>query len=512
MNRRGLTIIGATASVVVLFVAAYEASFHPRVTGQAAAPPNQSLTVAMTTDVSGFDPQTTASASTFEVTDNIFDTLLQTDTKGNLHPDLALSFKPSDHYTKWKFTLRPHVLFQNNKPFTAQDVVYTFERILNKKTADPNVGDFSSIKSVVADSPLSVTFTLRQPYAPFLSSLALPWAAILEKGTGATDKANPIGTGPYELVKWTPQQSIVLKRFHHAWDVKQAKISNATFLIVPDPAMQLLDLQSGMVDVTTIAASSAQQVKNSPNLKLLVTPLNDVQLMAMNNKVRPLNNILVRKAIEYAVNKNAIIQAVDFGYGSVIGSHMPPNSPYYVNLTGYYKQNLTKARALLSKAGYSHGLTLTMDLPQPYQIHVQTGEIIAQQLKAIGITVKTNIIPWSQWLSNVYLGRRYQLTVIDHTGRLDPAQLLDRYETNNKGNYFNFSDPRVNQDLIRASFVQNVAQRKALYADVQRLLTADAAAVYIQDPDNLVGMTKSVMGWQSYPIDVLNLRNVYLAK
>ncbi len=511
MNKRGLTIFGAAACAVVLGVAAYASNHHPRQTPRAALP-NQPLTIAITNDVSGLDPQTTASASTFEVTANIFDTLLQTDPAGRLQPDLALSWKPSNHYTTWTLTLRPHVLFKNNKPFTAKDVVYTFQRILNKTTADPNIGHFSEITSVRANSPLSVTFTLNRPYAPFLSSLALPWAAILETGTGHKDKTQPIGTGPYELVKWTPQQSVVLTRFNKAWDVKQAKISQATFLVVPDPATQLLDLESGMVDVAPVPAASAQQVKNSANLKLLVTPLNDVQVMAMNNKAKPLNNILVRKAIEYAINKNAIIQAVDFGYGSVIGSHMPPNSPYYINLNGVYKQNLAKARALLAKAGYARGLTLTMDLPQPYQMHVQTGEIIAQQLKAIGITVHTNIIPWSEWLSNVYLGRRYQLTVIDHTGRLDPAQLLDRYETNNPGNYFNFSDPRVNNDLIRASYVQNTAERKALYADVQRLLTADAAAVYIQAPDSLLGMKKTVMNWQTYPIDILNLRNVYVAQ
>lgn len=506
MNKKRMETIGIVASLAIVGAAMYEPSVSR------AAQSNASLTIAMSNDVSGLDPQMTASASTFEVTNNIYDTLVQTDAASNLHPDLALTWHESNHGTTWTFHLRPHVLFQNGKLFTAADVVYTFDRILNKSTGDPNVNDFSEIASVKADSPTQVTFTLNRPYAPFLSSMALPWAAIIEYGTGSQLKTQPIGTGPYELVKWIPQQSIVLKRFNQAWDRQEAKISQVTFMVIPNPSTQLLDLQSGLVDVASVPPASAAQVKNSTNLKLLVKPLNDVQIMAMNNKAKPLNNILVRKAIEYAVNKQQILQAVDFGYGSIIGSHMPPISPYYVNLNNVYRQNLKLARALLTKAGYRHGLTLTMDLPQPYQIHVQTGEILAQQLQAIGIQVQMHIIPWSEWIQNVYLGRRYQLTVIDHTGRLDPAQLLDRYETANMGNYFNFSDPRVNSDLIRASYTQNQAVRKQLYADVQRLLTADAAAVYIQSPDALIGMNKNVMGWKIYPIDVDNLRGVYIAQ
>lgn len=513
LAKRKVYGLSALASVVLLSglvsgcgsTSAPQTSKHPGTTATGSA---STLNVAISNDVSGFDPQKTASASTFEVAYNIYDTLVQANSKGELGPDLATSWKVSKDGLTWTFNLRPGVLFQNNKTMTADDVKYTFDRILNKTTADPNASDFADIQSVTVNSPTQVTFTLKKPYAPFLSSLALPWAAIIEQGTGDSLKTKPIGTGPYELQQWIPQQQIVLKKFNQAWDAKQANFNTVTFKVIPDLNTQLMDLQSSAVDIASVPPASASLVKSNNTLKLDVAPQNMVQIMAMNNKVKPLNNVLVRQAIEYAVNKSDIIQAVDFGYGQEIGSHMPVISPDYIDLNNMYQPNIEKAKQLLSQAGYPNGFSLTMALPQPYSMHIKTGEMIAQQLQKIGIQVKTQVIPWSQWISNVYLGRHYDLTVISHTGRLDPAELLDRYETNNKGNYFNFSDPKVDQDLKQAQSTTNPDVRKQLYQEVQTLLAKDAAAVYIQDPDTLLGLNNQVMGWQNYPLDVYNLRGV----
>ncbi|QQE78199.1 ABC transporter substrate-binding protein [Alicyclobacillus sp. SO9] len=472
---------------------------------------SSTIKIALQNDVSGFDPEKTASASTFKVTNNIFDTLVDVKPNGQLQPGLATKWHVSKNGLNWTFDLRKNVLFQNGKTLTAADVKYTFDRILNKQTGDPNISDFSEIKSISIVSPQTVKFTLSKPYAPFLASMALPWAAVIEQGTGTNLKNKPIGTGPYKLVKWVPQQSITLTKFSKSWDAKQAHIKTIKFVVVPNQSTRLMDLKTGIVDVSTVSPANASSVKSNAKLQLLSSPSNAVQIMAMNNKSKPLNNILVRQAIEYAVNKPAIIKAVDFGYGQEIGSHMPPNSPYYVNLNKTYPYNLHKAKQLLKKAGYANGLTLNMALPQPYPIHIKTGQIIAQELKQIGITVHTKVIPWSQWLKNVYLGRHYQLTVITHTGRLDPAQLLDRYEAGNKGNYFNFSDPKVTKDLKQAVSTTNQEMRKKLYQQVQTLLAKDAANVFIQTPDNLIGMNKHVSGWSTYPVDIYNLRGVRLS-
>lgn len=468
------------------------------------------MTIAISNDVVGFDPQKTASASTFEVINNLYDGLVEVNAKGAIVPGLATHWASSDGGKKWTFTLRPGVLFQNGKTLTAEDVKYTFNRILDKATADPNVSDFSAIQSIAVNGQNKVTFTLNGVYAPFLSTLALPWAVIIEQGTGDNLTTKPIGTGPYQLVSYTPQQAIVLQKFNRAWDEKDAHIQTVKFEIVPNAATQLLDLQSGSVDVAPVDAASAAVVARSTHLTLLDAPANDVQVMAMNNKAAPLNNVLVRRAIAYAVNKQDIIQAVDFGYGKQIGSHLSPVSPYYVNENGINAFNVVRAKQLLKQAGYATGLTLNMALPQPYTMHVQTGQIIAQQLKQVGINVNISVIPWAQWLQNVYLGRQYQLTVIDHTGRLDPAQLLNRYQTGNSGNYFNFSDSLVDKDLTLGATTMNRTKRHFYYAQVQLLLAKDAAAVYIQSPDALVGLNQRVSGWKLYPIDIDNLRGVFL--
>lgn len=476
---------------------------------KAAAP--QSIKIAIANDVSGFDPQTTASASTFEVAYNIYNTLIDVTSQGQLTPDLATHWSSSQGGKVWTIKLRPHVKFSNGKTLTAQDVVYTFNRILNKATADPNIADFSEISSVKAVNPLTVQFTLSQPYSPFLASLALPWAAILEQGTAGQLKTHPIGTGPYELEKWVPQQQIVLKKFKGSFQANQAKLSTVTFNIVPSQSTQLLDIQSGQDDVaTTLNPSSASTVKQDAKLKLVAVPQDEVQILALNNTQAPFNKVLVRQAISYAINRSAIIKAVDFGYGQADVGPIPTAGLDYTNLTSMYPHSMAKARQLLTKAGYPHGFSATMALPQPYQTHIQTGQLIAQELAPLGIHIKTTVVPWSEWLSNIYEGHHYQMTVISFTGRLDPAQMLGRYAAGSPGNMFGYSDPTVTKDLSQGVTMPNGSSRVALYHTLQKTIAQTDPAVFIQSPDAVEGMSSNVHGWKSYPIDVYNLRNVTL--
>lgn len=469
------------------------------------------LKIAMANDVSGFDPDTTASASTFEVAYNIYNTLITVTSRGQLKADLATHWSSSSDGKVWTVKLRPHVKFQNGKAFTAQDVVYTFDRILNKRTADPNIADFSEIASVKALNPLTVQFTLSKAYSPFLASLALPWAAITESGTGHQLKTHPIGTGPYELEKWVPQQQIVLKKFPGSFQASEAKFSTVTFNIVPSESTQLLDLQSAQDNiVTALNPSSASDVKSDTKLKLVAVPQDEVQILALNNTRAPFNNVLVRQAISYAINRPAIIQAVDFGYGQADVGPIPTVGLDYANLTSMYPHSMSKARSLLAKAGYSQGFSATLALPQPYQFHIQTGELIAQELAPLGIHLTTTVVPWSEWLSNIYEGHQYDMTVISFTGRLDPAQMLSRYAAGNPANMFGYSDPAVTADLAQATVMPNGPSRVAMYHTLQKLIAKTEPAVFIQSPDAVIGMSSKVHGWHSYPIDVYNLRNVSL--
>lgn len=469
-----------------------------------------SLRIAIQNDVDGLDPQRTVSASTFSVTNNIFDTLIGTDPKGNLTPRLSTKWTASPDAKNWTFQLRDDVLFQNGRKMTADDVEFSIKRLMEK--GSPRAKDYSMIEQIKIDSPTQITFKLKNPYAPFASSLAMPWTAIVPKEAVGELKTKPIGTGPFELKEWVPQQKVVLQKNNNYYLKDQPYLDIVEFQVMPDTAAQMINLKSGQIDVASISGEQAEEVKKDSRLKLYAKPSNSVQVLAMNNDVTPLNDVRVRQAINMAISKDAVITGSNWGYGDKIGSHMSPVDPYYVDENNVWKHDIAKAKQLLEEAGYSQGFDITLSLPQPYAMHVKAGEIVADQLKQIGIRVKLETVDWGKWLKEIYFGRKYQMTIISHTGRLDPDAMLNRYASDGKENYMNYKNSQVDAWLKQGILMADKAGRQKIYASVQEQLAKDVPAIYLQAPQTLLAINQKVQGFESYPIDIYELKNVYLAK
>ena len=502
--------------VISLLVVVTACSSNQKTSGSVADQSNAAasvpdrLVVAISNDVEGLDPQRTVSASTFEVTNNIFDTLVGVDSKGKIVPRLAKDWSTSKDGLTWTFNLMSKVKFSNGRDLAAEDIVYSFQRLQDKQS--PRAKDFANITSVKAAGKNQVIFSLKKKDAAFISSLALPWTAIIAKEAEATMKTQPIGTGAYEVVKWTPQQSIELKKNPNYFGEAKPSIEKVSFKIIPNPTTLLASLKSGDVDVTGISGDQVAQLKSNPDIKILNEPSNSVQVLALNNANKPLNDVRVRQAITLAVNKKEVIDGAGFGYGTVIGSHMAPVSPYYVDESKTLSFNLKKAKELMKEAGYEQGFSMTLSLPQPYKIHIDSGQIIAQQLKKIGINLNIQIVDWGKWVKDIYLGRHYDMTIINHTGRLDPSDMLARYNSMSSENYFNYKNPIIDQELQQASVELDFAKRKAIYKSIQETLSKEVPAVYIQAPSTLIAMNKKVKGYQTFPIDIIDLKDISLQK
>ncbi len=472
-------------------------------TGLGAAP-GRTLTVAINTDPDGLNPYKTVAAATFEVACNIYDTLVQTDAAGRLHPGLAAGWKVSQDGLKLVFDLRTNVYFHHGRLMTPEDVKWSLEQMRDPKT-HKRAADFANIAGVAVTGPHQVTVTLAAPQASFLSNLAMGWAAILPQDGGG----RVIGTGPFRLVEWQRDQEVVLERFPKYYRPSAIKIDRAVFKIIPNPGTRLMALKAGSVDVVPdIPPENAEEIKSDDRLKLLAVPMNAVQLLAMNNNRRPFNDVRVRQALALAIDKTAVIKGSTWGYGQPIASHMPPTSAYYVDLTARYPTDLNRARQLLAQAGLADGFKTVIVLPEPYAMHRKAGEVIAEQLRALKIQADLKVIDWPTWLQEVYTNRNYDLTVIGHTGRLDPDPFLNRYVTGNKEDYMNFSDPAYDDLIARAAVTADSAKRKRLYRQAQEILAEKAPAVYLQSPMAVAGLKKDVRGWQVYPIDVYDLRGV----
>jgi peptide/nickel transport system substrate-binding protein len=211
------------------------------------------------------------------------------------------------------------------------------------------------------------------------------------------------------------------------------------------------------------------------------------------------------------VDKQAVIEGAQFGIGVAIGSHMPPVTDYYVDLSGRYPYDPEKAKALLTEAGFPDGFDTTLILPQPYDFHIRNGEVVADQLAKVGIRCKLETMEWGTWLEQVYSGRQYALTAIGATGRLDPDPFLNAYVSTATEDFRNYDNPRFDELAAQGAVETDSQKRHEIYAEMQTLLADDAVAIYLLAPLSSVTVQRPVQGWAVYPIDIYDLRTVWKA-
>ncbi|MDQ7793271.1 MAG: ABC transporter substrate-binding protein [bacterium] len=467
------------------------------------------LVVAVPADPAGLDPHKAVAAATFQITRNLYETLVQVDPNGELESALALEWEVSPDGLAYTFYLRPGARFHDGRAADAAAVKASFERLLDPATGHPRRKDYAVIGELVIAGEHTLVIRLAEYSAAFLSNLAMGWAAVVP--VDAADLFNqPVGSGPFRFVEWRPQQHVKLARFEEYGVDELPYLDEVVFQIIPDGAVQLRHLQAGQVDVITVLPpETADQVRSTPGLKVLSAPMNAVQLLAINNARPPFDDLRVRRALSHLVDRQAVVDGAVWGYGTVIGSHMPPVSPYYEDLTGAYEHDPARARQLLGEAGYPDGFEVTIHLPDAYELHRRAGEIIADQLRAGGIRARLEVVEWGRWLKEIYEQRQYHLTVIGHTGRLDPDPFLNRYVSKSRENYMNYDNPVYDQLIAEAAACTDLARRHQLYSLLQKTLTGDAVAVWLQAPHHVMGAAETVRGWRFFPIDVYDLSTVH---
>ena len=450
------------------------------------------------------DPHKAVAAGTKEVMFNVFEGLVKPTPDGDLIPAVASDYTVSPDQTVYTFTLREGVLFHNGDPVEMEDVVYSIERCADDSEGTPLVPALSAITGMeVTDTTLAIT--LDQPDSEFLSYLTL---AILPEGYDGQATA-PVGTGPFKFVSRTAQDSIVLERFDEYWGTP-AELDKVTFRIIENADSLVMSLQSGAIDMFA-HLTTTQAAQLGDDFQILEGTMNLVQALYLNNAVEPFNNETVRQALCYAVDKQQIIDLAFDGYGSPIGSSMyPAFQKYFVeDLTDYYTYDPEYAKELLAEAGYPDGFSMTITVPSNYQPHIDTATVLAEQLKAVGITAEIQLVEWGTWLSDVYGGRQFQSTVVGvDASNMTARALLERFTSTAGDNFINYSDAQYDQLMETAQSTPDDAMQTALYKQAEERLTVTAANVYLQDLADLVALRTGLEGYQFYPIYVMDLSTV----
>lgn len=463
--------------------------------------------VAMSTEPDNLDPYLSAATDTNSMMDNVFDGLFEAGEDSDLVPAIASSYQVSEDGLTYTFILKQGIKFHNGADLTSKDVYYSYAKLSGLNGQEPLSSKFSGIESIDTPDDYSVVIKLKEKNAAFLAANII---AIVPKDYEQQSE-KPIGAGPYKFVEYKPGQELVLEKNENFYNKDHTPvIDKVEFKIMPDANAAVLALQSGDIDMIP-GISSQGVLQLGDGYTVISGPQNMVQLMALNNSVKPLNDVKVRQAINYAIDKDAIIQTVAEGNGTKLGSNMSPAMKMYYQegLEDYYKTNVDKAKELLNEAGYPNGFDLTITVPSNYQFHVDTAQVIADQLKKAGINATIKQIEWSSWLEDVYNNAKYEATIVGLTGKLDPQEVLGRYETTYAKNFFKFSNADFDKLISEGKIEINEAKRADLYKQAQTLLTEQAAAVFIMDPNRTVAMKGNLKGFKMYPVQKYDFAEMY---
>ena len=478
-------------------------------TGSTDAVANE-ITVGIAQDLDdSLDPHLAVAAGTKEVMLNVFEGLMKPTSTGDLTPAVAESYTVSEDRLTYTFTLREGVKFHNGDEVTAEDVVYSISRCADTTDGTPLVEAFSVIQSVEAVDARTVAITIAEPSNEFISYMT---TAILPADYDQQDTA-PVGTGPFKFVSRAAQDNIVLERFDEYWGTP-AYLDKVTFKIMENADSLVMSLQSGAIDLCS-HLTSTQVAQLGGDFYVAEGTMNLVQALYLNNAEKPFDDVRVRQALCYAVDKQGIIDLAFDGYGSPIGSSMYPAFGKYFDesLTNYYTKDVEKAKSLLTDAGYPNGFEMTITVPSNYQPHIDTAQVLVEQLKEIGVTAKIELVEWGTWVSDVYAGRQFQSTVVGvDASNMTARALLERFTSDYAKNFINYNNADYDALFQQALTTYDDAGQTAIYKAMEKNLTENAANVYIQDLADLVAVRQGLEGVTFYPIYVLDLSTVRYAE
>lgn len=470
------------------------------------------ITVGIAQDLDdSLDPHQTVAAGTREVLFNIFEGLVKPNSDGEMIPAVAEKYTLSEDGTTYTFTLREGVKFHNGQTVTAEDVVYSINRCaaVPEGQEKPLVAAFSAVKSVEALDEKTVAVTIAQRDLEFISYMT---AAIIPADYENQDTA-PVGTGPFRFVSRTPQQDFVMERFEDYWGAP-AWLDKVTYKICENADALVMNLNGGSIDLCA-HLTSAQASQLNQSFQVLEGTMNLVQAIYLNNQAKPFDNQLVRQALCYAIDRQGIMDMVADGHGTAVGSSIyPAFTKYFLpELVDKYPHDVAKAKELLAQAGYPDGFDMTISVPNNYQPHMDTAEVVAEQLREAGINVTIQPVEWSTWLDTIYNGRQFQATVVGvDAANMTARAMLERFTSDYGKNFINYNNPAYDALFQQAINAQDEAAQTDLYKQMEAMLADTAANVYIQDLCDLVAMRQDLGGLKFYPIYVLDLSTVYLTQ
>lgn len=430
----------------------------------------------------GLDPHVATAFSTVAVNSNIYEGLVEIDPALKVRPALATRWTRSPDGLSYTFTLRPGVSFHNGQALTAEDVVFSMDRVKDAKTASPYASRLSLVKDIRATGPLEVRFELSRTFTPFLSELAgiaIVPAAYVRGGGDLQRRA--VGTGPFQLKEWAPDTFVLLERNPRYWQRGLPYLDALRFNIVPDASTRQLGLQGGTYQMLpNVDASIAATLKSAPGVQLLRSQDLGYSLLGMNVSRKPFDNPLVREALNLAIDRNQLVQAVYFGEAQPAGPLSPLLRGFAPPAASFpcYSRNVERARQLLRQAGYPNGVDFNILTFSTIKTVADTAQVLQAQLRDAGFRAKLDVQEFGSFVQN-WRNSNFDAFVSLNGGSADPDGYLYRtFVTGGSTNVFKYSDPTVDR-LLEQGRTTDGATRVRAYSQLQSTLACRGPVAHL---------------------------------
>ena len=473
-------------------------------TSGAAAAAQSDLTVALQLEPPHLDPTSAAAGAIDSVLySNVFEGLTRFASDGSIIPGLAKSWEISEDGTSYTFHLNAGVTFHDGTSMDAEDVKFSLDRARGEDSANAQKALFAGITDVSVVDPLTVKVSLEAANGSFLFNMAWGDAVIVAPETIENIKTNPVGTGAFQFSNWVQGDRIELTRNADYWGTPAA-LESATFKFISDPTAAFAAMMAEDVDafVNFPAPENLPQFEADPRFQVIVGSTEGETILSTNNKMPPLDNVKVRKAIAHAIDRQAIIDGAMFGVGTPIGTHFAPHHPDYLDLTANSAYDPDLAKQLLAEAGFENGFETTLKLPPPSYAR-RGGEIIAAQLRAVGIQTEISNLEWAQWLEQVFRGKDYGLTIVSHTEPMDIG-IYARPDY-----YFQYDNPAFQTLMTDLRSESDPATRSAMLQNAQTIISEDYVNGFLFELAVPTVANAKIRGlWENAPTQATDLTGV----
>lgn len=476
---------------------------------------NNELIVARKMEPGNMDPHFITSTSTSNyVFEKVYQGLVTRDEDGMYAPSLAEEWKQVDDKT-WEFKLREGVTFHDGVEFNAESVKVNFDRLLDDKVASPRASVFAMVEKLTVVDDYTIQFNLSFPYAALLSILSSSEGSIISTEVIQNETVDlathPVGTGPFKFESWSSGVGMTLASYEDYWG-EVPKSSKVIYKVVPEDSTRLAMLETGEAHIVDqLPVTDVDRLKESNDISVLEVEGFGVDFIGFNVTSEPFDNVKVRQAVAYALEKDAILKGVYNNIGSVIDSTMSTKVVGYNPNLKDYEYNINKAKELLKEAGFADGFKTTIVTDERKE-RVNLAEVLQSQLKGIGIDIEIVVLEYNVYIDatakgadGIYIGGWG-----NSTGDADYNQfnLFHSSSIGPTGNISFYNNPKVDELMEKARQESDPDARNALYAELQQIELDEVPVIPIRSLTHLAAVSNDVKGFWMNPVGYYNFDNV----